>query len=175
VLKNKLREGVMKKESGFTLAQVLVVVSIIAILSAVAMPGLVSWLPNYRLSSAARDVLGAFELARLTAVRENTSVAISFASGTPAYRLWVDNGEGGGAAGDCIQNGAERTVRVGQMPPSVAMSAAVFGASSSLGFNGIGLPFRSDGSSGGGSVVLTSSKGKTRTIALSNGGNAKIQ
>jgi type IV fimbrial biogenesis protein FimT len=175
-LKNEHQENVMKRESGFTLAQVLIVVSIIAILSAVAIPSLVSWLPSYRLSSAARDVLSAIELARLTAVRENTSVAIWFTPSNGTYRLWVDSGEGsGGVANDFTPNGSERTVRVGQMPPAVAMSSAVFGASSRLRFNGMGLPFRTDGSPGGGSVVLTNSKGRTLTIALTSGGNARIQ
>lgn len=165
----------MKRDSGFTLAELMVVTSIIAIMSAVAIPSLISWLPNYRLSSAAREVLSAIELARLTAVRENASVAVAFTPGNAAYRLYVDNGEGGGAANDLTQNGSERTLRNGQMPSSIAMSSAAFGASSSFRFNGIGLPFRSDGSPGGGAVVLTNSKGKTLTIALSSAGNARIQ
>jgi type IV fimbrial biogenesis protein FimT len=136
---------------------------------------LISWLPNYRLSSAAREVLSAIELARLTAVKENASVAVSFTSGNGTYRLWVDNGAGGGAANDFAQNGSERTLREGRMPSSVAMSSAVFGAASSFRFNGIGLPLRTDVSPGGGSVVLTNTKGKTLTIALSSGGNARIQ
>ena len=165
----------MKRESGFTLAQVLIVISIIAILSAAAVPGLVSWLPNYRLGVGARDVLSAMELARLTAVRENTAVAIRFAPINATYQLWVDNGEGGGVANDFTRNGSERTLRAGRLPPSVAISSAAFGASSSLRFNGIGLPFRSDGSPGGGSVVLTNTNGRTLTIVLSIGGNARIQ
>ena len=165
----------MKRDSGFTLAELMVVISIIAIMSAVAIPSLVSWLPNYRLSGAARDVLSAIELARLTAVRENASVGVSFTPGSAAYQLWVDNGEGGGAANDCSQNGTERILRNGQMPYSIAMSSAVFGAASSFRFNGMGLPLQTDGSPGGGSVVLTNSKGKTRTITLSSGGNARIQ
>ena len=157
------------------MVELMVVISIIAIMSAVAIPSLISWLPNYRLSSAARDVLSAIELARLTAVRENASVAVTFTPGNAAYHLWVDNGVGGGGANDFAQNGTERTLRDGLMPPSIAMSSAVFGASSSFRFNGIGLPLRTDGSPGGGVVVLTNSKGKTLTVTVSSGGNARIQ
>jgi type IV fimbrial biogenesis protein FimT len=167
--------NVMKRESGFTLAQVLIVISIIATLSAAAVPGLVSWLPSYRLSSAARDVLSALDLARLTAVRENAGVAVIFTAANGSYLLFVDNGEGGGVANDLTPNGSERTVRAGHMPSSVAISSAVFGASAKVGFNGIGLPFRLGGSPGGGSVVLTNSKGKALTIVLNIGGNARIQ
>ena len=165
----------MKRDSGFTLAEIMVVISIIAIMSAVAIPSFISWLPNYRLSSGARDVLSVIELARLTAVRENASVAVTFTPGNAAYHLWVDNGVGGGGANDFAQNGTERTLRDGQMPPSVAMSAAAFGVSSSFRFNGMGLPLRADGSPGGGTVVLTNSKGKTLTVAVSSGGNVRIQ
>ncbi len=164
----------MKKAFGFTLVQLLIVVSIIAILSAAAVPGLVNWLPAYRLSSAARDVLSALELARLAAIRENAGVAVTFTPANGSYLLWVDNGEGGGVANDFTPNGSERTVRAGQMPPSVAMTSAVFGAGPKLGFNGMGLPFRQDGSPGGGSVVLTNSKGQARSIVLNIGGNARI-
>jgi len=165
----------MKRDSGLTLVELMVVISIIAIMSAVAIPNLISWLPNYRLNGAAREVLSAIELARLTAVRENASVAVTFTPGNAAYHLWVDNGEGGGGANDFTQNGTERTLRGGPMPPSIAMSSAVFGASSSFRFNGTGLPLRTDGSPGGGAVVLTNSKGKTLTVTLSSGGNARIQ
>ncbi len=164
----------MQKAFGFTLIQLLIVISIIAILSAAAVPGLVNWLPTYRLSSAARDVLSAIELTRLTAIRENAGVAVTFTPANGSYLLWVDNGEGGGVANDFTPNGSERTVRAGQMPPSVAMTSAVFGAGPKLGFNGMGLPFRQDGSPGGGSVVLTNSKGQARSIVLNIGGNARI-
>ena len=165
----------MKKDSGFTLAELMIVSSIIAIVSAFAIPGLVGWLPNYRLSGAARDVLSAIESARMTAVRANASVAVAFTPGNGAYHIWVDNGEGGGGANDFTQNGAERTLRDGLMPSDVVMSSALFGAASSFRFNGIGLPLQTDGSPGGGAVVLTNSKGRTRTIALGTGGNARIQ
>jgi type IV fimbrial biogenesis protein FimT len=165
----------MKKISGFTVIELITVIGIIAIVSAVAITGLVGYLPNYRLSAASREVLSAIESARAAAIRENASVAVSFNAGNAAYHIWVDNGEGAGGVNDLAQNGSERSLRSGTMPPGVSMPNASFGAGSAFRFDGVGLPIRSDGFPGGGSVVLANTNGRTRTIAVSTGGNVRIQ
>ena len=165
----------MSRDSGFTLAELMTVVAVIAIMSAIAVPGVMAWLPKYRLGAAARQVHSAIEFARMSAVKENASVAVFFNLGNGTYRIWVDNGQGGGVADDVTQNGAERILQGGEIRSDVAMSAALFSAAPGFHFNGMGLPFRSDGSPGGGFVVLTNTKGQTRTIVLNNGGNVRIQ
>ncbi|UCF95658.1 MAG: prepilin-type N-terminal cleavage/methylation domain-containing protein, partial [Desulfobacterales bacterium] len=56
----------LRKSSGFTMHELMVVLAIVAIISAIATPNLIDWLPQYRLSSGARSVLSAIELTRLT-------------------------------------------------------------------------------------------------------------
>ena len=165
----------MRNESGFTFAEVMTVIAIIAIISSVAIPGVIGWLPKYRLGSAAREILSTIEHARLTAVKQNVSVGLSFATGNDTYRLWIDNGAGSGAADDAAENGDELVVKNGQIPSGIDMTAALFGAAPRFRFNGMGIPIYTDGSFGGGSIVLVNQRGDSRTVVLTNGGNGRIQ
>jgi type IV fimbrial biogenesis protein FimT len=165
----------MRNESGFTLSELMIAIAIIAILTSVALPGILGWLPKYRLGSAAGDILSAIEYARLTAVKQNTSAGLSFTTASDTYRLWIDNGDGGGVADDAAENGTERVVKNGKMPAGIDMTIASFGAAPRFRFNGMGIPTRTDGSLGGGNIVLTNQKGDIRTIIVNKGGSGSIQ
>ena len=66
-----MRETIlMKKNSGFTLMEVMVTIGIIAIVSAIAIPNYISWLPKHRMSGATRDIYSAMQYARMRAVKE---------------------------------------------------------------------------------------------------------
>jgi len=75
----------------------MVVIAIIAILAGVAIPGVVRWLPDYRLKSAARDVYSNMQLAKMGAVKANADWAIYFDPGVTPGRYFIcsdDNGDG---------------------------------------------------------------------------------
>ena len=82
----------MGKEAGLSLVELMVVIAMIAILSAIAVPNYVAWLPKYRLSTSARDVLSDLEYARSVAIKENASVVVEFDTANNSFRVWVDNG-----------------------------------------------------------------------------------
>ncbi len=135
-----MRETIlMKKNSGFTLMEVMVTIGIIAIMSAIAIPNYISWLPKHRMSGATRDVYSAMQYARMRAVKEKTRVTISFSIGTDDYTVFIDDGRGGGIANNNIADGTE-TVKTGQMPVDVDLFNAAFGAASRSSFNSRGLP-----------------------------------
>ncbi|MCI5141124.1 MAG: prepilin-type N-terminal cleavage/methylation domain-containing protein [Candidatus Electrothrix sp. ATG1] len=71
--KNKRRNS-----AGFTFAEVMIVMAIFGILSAIAIPSFLRSQPERRLANATRNLYSDLQKARLLAVRNNTNVVVSF-------------------------------------------------------------------------------------------------
>jgi Tfp pilus assembly protein FimT len=69
----------------------MVVLAIIAIMSAVAVPNVMAWLPSHRLRSAATDLHDNLQLVRLAAVKNNRSISINFAASPDRYWFSIPN------------------------------------------------------------------------------------
>jgi prepilin-type N-terminal cleavage/methylation domain-containing protein len=83
----------MRRNSGFSLYELMVVIAIIGIFATVTMPAFLSWLTAHRLRGASINLMADMEMAKIRAIRENTFVAVQFAA--DKYRIFVDNGSGG--------------------------------------------------------------------------------
>lgn len=83
---------------GFTLVELVVVLGVIAVMAAVIVPIYVSKLPEMRLKSAARSLVGDLRYARSLAVADDTPYFVCF-SGTGAYQ--IDRVDNPAAAADC--------------------------------------------------------------------------
>ncbi len=68
----------IKNISGFSLAELMVVVALIGILSAVALPSLLRSLPEQSMKNAARNLYADMQRARMLAVKENKDVHVRF-------------------------------------------------------------------------------------------------
>lgn len=80
----------MKNKKGFTLVEVIVVMAVIGIMVTIAIPGISSWLPNYKLKSAARDVYSSLQKARMLAVKNNRNAAVIFDAANNKYDVCDD-------------------------------------------------------------------------------------
>ena len=89
-----------KRESGFTLLEVVAAIGILAILTAVAIPTFSSWLPNYRLKSAARDLYSDMQMAKLGAIKNNTNWAVVFDPAVSPGRYYVCSDDGANGTWD---------------------------------------------------------------------------
>ncbi len=68
----------MKQESGFTLVELMIVIGVAAVLMAIAIPGILGWMPDYRLKGAANDLFSNLQWTKLNAVKANKDWAVVF-------------------------------------------------------------------------------------------------
>ena len=86
-----IKKNNIKNEQGFSFAELMVVIAIVGILSAIALPSFLSSLPEKRLKNAARNLYVDLQKARLLAVKENKSVTFTFNEVTGKYS-YLDGG-----------------------------------------------------------------------------------
>ena len=170
----------MRKDSGFTLIELIVVIAVIAIVASIAIPNMIPWPAKHRMSGAARGIYSVMQYTRLSAVKEKANVVIIFDTTgfgeTDTYAVFIDDGRGGGTARDNIQNGTEPTIKSGQMPVDVDMSNALFNGNTFTGFDARGLPIQAGGTSLIGAVRLSNpNRNLYRRVRLRVSGNPVIE
>jgi prepilin-type N-terminal cleavage/methylation domain-containing protein len=155
----------MQKDSGLTIFELMTVVAIIAILSSIALPGFMSWLPNYRMRSASDELLSILWLSQKRAARENADVAIDFDFANDSYVACIvvsDNGT-------C--DPGEQIIKRVQMHPGIDLENVDLG---NFQFDRRGFPTDVANNPVSGNLTV-SNDSQTRTINLTLAGSLSIQ
>lgn len=77
------------RHRGFSMLEILVVVAIVMIMAAAALPSISTYIRNYKIKGAAQSVAGELQTARSKAIMTNTNAGVSFvAVDADSYR-WI--------------------------------------------------------------------------------------
>ena len=159
----------MRKDSGFSLIELMVVIGIIATVLAITVPAYLTYIPTYRLNSAVEELQGSMQIARVKAIKEAASVCVSVNTGTETCTVFLDNGAGGGTSNNKAQDGTEATIKILTMPRGVDIYDVTFSGNVAQ-FNSRGLPTNT------GSIRLRNGpQGRYRAVFVSIAGMPAIR
>ena len=155
----------MGKINGITLIEALVVIFLMAFISALAAPHLMNWRSKAKLKGAAINLKGDLELAKLKAIQLSGPVAVNFTESR--YEIFRDTGETIG-----VHDPSEELFGRRLLPDGVRinLSATTFAGDS---FGGKRIRFSSRGTANSGTVFFVNSAGVVKKVIVSSVGRIK--
>ncbi|GER92316.1 hypothetical protein A45J_0031 [hot springs metagenome] len=154
-------------QKGYSLVEALVVIAIIAIVAAIAIPNLQRYAANSRLKNAARDIMGDIFLCRERAISENVQYRIQFNITNNSYTIEQP-------AGTVIQTKSPSSfaddIRLIQNIPT----ACYAGASTTFNVTTVDFQTRGTMNPTTGTILLTNNRGSTATITYNITGRTHV-
>ncbi len=150
----------LKNRQGFTLTEVVVTLSVLAIMTAISIPSYISWLPRHRLQTSVRQIYDDLNLAKIRAVRGNIDSCITFDVGNENYTVFLDvNGDSN------YTNGVDTLIK----GPVTLENGVNITAANTCGFNNRGMS-----TVGARQVSLTNPTGVVSGVNVNTAGNISV-
>ena len=159
----------MRKNAGFTLVELLMVIGIMGVIAAVTIPGYLAFIPNYRLRAAAEELQGDIQFAKIRAIKLGVVVSIRVNTATDTYTMFVDNGAGANTGNGALDGDEGAPIKAVTMPTGIDISAVTF-ANNAVQFNSRGLTHNWND----GQVSLQNTKGRTAIVSVDQAGSVEI-
>lgn len=107
-MKRFFREIRMKRylanSKGFSLPELLITISVMGILMAIAVPDYSKWVLRREVDKETQKLHMDLLLARVTAIKNNNNVIVTFTPGNNQYSVHDDSNDDGLTAGDTVKN-----------------------------------------------------------------------
>jgi type IV fimbrial biogenesis protein FimT len=155
----KAPKRLLRDIRGFSIGELMTVVSLVGVLTAVGIPSFLSFQPSMRLNGAAREILGKLMWARANAVQNNNTSVVTFLND---HSFQIFNDANGNGSAD-----ANETITVDLQTDYSDVTFTVTGSSATPTFNGRGTA-SSD------TTVTISNPSGSKTVEVSPTGNVKI-
>jgi type II secretion system protein H len=152
----------MKKTAGFSILELLIVIAVIAVVSALVTPNIISWRNNAKLRGAAGNLKADLEMAKVNAIKENNFVAIKFVG--DSYEVFVDKSDDGTRDAD------EPLLKTRTLPAGVAFDFS----HPNWTFTSHVAKFNGRGTADNGTAILTNAKGDEKYIRVETLGRIRV-
>lgn len=141
--------GRKNRQGGFTLIELMIVVAIVGVTSALAVPSYIDWNARYQLRQAATEIQNQLSVARISAMSRNSVVNVSLV--LSGGKVQISAGDASGAS----------------VIPATQMMGTVNGlnpASTAVAFSPLGI--RSGGGAGNQQIGISNNRGLSYSVRI---------
>ena len=149
-------------KKGFTVIELTIVLSIIGIMSVIAIPNYLAWLPTHELKTSVRHIYDDMNMAKFRAIKSNTVAVVNFSIPNDTYTVFLDS------SGNWALDSTETIISTGTLGKDVDITGSTF-TSHTYGFNNRGMS-----ASDPGQVQLTNGSGLLMGVRVNVAGGISI-
>jgi type II secretion system protein H len=153
------------KKSGFTLIEVMIVVAMIGIAAAIALPSMGDLIQEYKLRSMARQIVSSLQRLKVMSIKENTDALIQLDETNGRCTLFLDDNNS-----DTFDDASELISTIDIAAEGLQVQSNFDpGTLDVLGFNSRGMPAK-----GVGTITIIKDATRQKQITVNQAGNIRV-